>query len=215
MLSYICEFNLNVSGEKADSYLHRIVREWPALWEKLPGVHGTLLLQNAFALGGKFAYAFRVDIESFKTLQVIDDALKSDDRQWRKIRSEYFEHRTEVRARLLQQGGGGESYLRPAGGGDGLIHLVVSHDGGGDAGGAKAPAFARSQGVQAVQQHSAFLQASAVAGRNETWLRLANLASLDEVHNSFAQLGASSGTRVTSHLFGELREVNGVLHAGA
>jgi len=212
MLSYICEFNLNISGEKAEDFLHRAVREWPPLWEKIPGVHGTLFLQNAFALGGDFEYQFRVDIESFKTLQAIDDALKSEDRGWRKIRRDYFEHRTKARARLLQPDGGeSASYLRHGGGPEGLVHYVVSHEGGGGA----LKSLAPSGGVRAVQHHTAVVQANVAAGRSETWLRLANLASLDEAAQSFGRAIGTTGARTTTHLFGELREVNGALLAGA
>ena len=64
MYSYAIEFNLEQRGEAAEDYLAEAARAWPKLWLDIPGVTGTLLLSGALALGGKFEYQWRVDIEA-------------------------------------------------------------------------------------------------------------------------------------------------------
>jgi len=141
VFSYICDFNLRVSGREAEGYITRILREWPPLYDELPGVRGTLLLANAFALAGEYSYRWRVDLDSFETLQRIDDALKSEEQRWRKARAEWFETRAAVRARLLSHDSGAKEYCRERlPDREGLIHYILTYGTGG--GGYKHPSSA-------------------------------------------------------------------------
>jgi hypothetical protein len=211
-LSYICEFNLKVTGSSAEKYLTRISRQWPALYADLKGVRGTLLLANAFGLAGPYSYLWRVDIDSYKTLQVIDDALKSSDQEWRKARSEWFENRTEVRARLLNIDDD-TNYLEGSDKRDGLVHFVLAYASNGDPKKTSKlyrtnllKSYRGNKKVHAAQHLSAVLQPSKDRA-GEVWARLANLDSLEAV--------ASAAPGGFTSLYGELREVNGALIAGA
>jgi len=211
-LSYVCEFNLKSAGSSAEKYLTRISRQWPALYADLKGVRGTLLLANAFALAGPFSYLWRVDIDSYKTLQTIDDALKSNDPEWRKARAEWFENRTEVRARLLNIDDEA-NYLEQSDKRGGLVHFVLAYASNGDPKKARKvfrtdllKSYRGNRNVHAAQHLSAVLQPSKDRA-GEVWARLANLDSIEGV-------AAAASGGVTS-LYGELREVNGVLIAGA
>jgi hypothetical protein len=217
MLSYVCEFNLAVRGDHAERYLTRVLREWPPLYAELEGVRGTLLLANAFALAGNYTYLWRVDVESFRTLQVIDDALTSDDRRWRRARSEWFEHRSDVRARLLRGDG-------PADVADGLVHFILAH-GAANGGSERTASSAREEvgrvwrqrkGVQTVEHLTAVVQPFS-GERYEAWARLDGLETLEEVvqanDEELAPLLETSV--VSSRAYGELREVDGALLAGA
>jgi hypothetical protein len=225
MLSWIYEFNLNVKGEEAEQYLTTILREWPALYAEIPGARGTLLLSNAFALAGEYAYLFRVDVESFATLNTIDQTIKSDDRRWRKVREDWFERRTAVRARIVREARHDSSpdYLKPAK--DGLIHYVFSH--GASSNGAAprhgtrdlrtelSKAWEPIEGVHSVQHLTAAMQAVGDK-RYETWVRLRDLEVLGDVSAANDRLGSVlRDVPINSQLFGELREVDGALIAGA
>lgn len=225
MLSYICDFNLRVSGEEAEKYLTRIVREWPALYAELPGVQGTLLLANAFALAGEYTYQWRVDFESLKTLRVIDEALKSDDPKWREARAEWFDRRAGVRARLLRQDSGSPGlYTKSDGGKDGLVHFVLSYGSGGVSQLTSSlslfqwiPTVWRSlSGVRALQHLTVVIQPFS-GGKHEIWARLGDLSALEEIRlaNDFYLLQVLRANDFTTHLYGELREVEGALLVGA
>lgn len=207
MYSYVCEFNLRFTGAEAEEYLADAVRSWPRLWGEIPGVTGTLLLSNAFGLGGEFEYQWRLDIESLSTFSRIDEAVKSEDDAWRKIRREWFRARSGVRARVSRHLEGSDSYGLGRGGKDGAIHFVFQAS--------PEVAFSgtdllepvrRVPGVVAVQAlHPVF--GPTTSGR-QVWARLESLDSLDEV--AALDLGAGNG-----QLFGEIREVDGSLFAGA
>jgi len=211
-LSYVCEFNLKPTGSSAEKYLTSISRQWPALYAELKGVRGTLLLANAFALAGPYSYLWRVDIDSYKTLQVIDDALKSSEAEWRKARAEWFENRTEVRARLLNIDDE-SNYVERSDKRDGLVHFVLAYASNGDPRKTRKvfrtdllKSYRGNKNVRAAQHLSAVLQPSKDRA-GEVWARLANLDSVEAV-------AAAAPGGVTS-LYGELREVNGALIAGA
>jgi len=225
MHSWIYEFNLNVKGEEAERYLTTVIREWPALYAEIPGVRGTLLLSNAFALAGDYAYLFRVDVESLATLSTIDRTIKSDDRRWRKVREDWFERRTAVRARLVREARHGSSpdYLQPAK--DGLVHYVFSHSTSSNGKAAShgtrnlrtelSKAWEPIDGVHSVQHLTAAMQAVGDK-RYETWVRLRDLEVLDDVSAANDRLGPIlRDVPVNSQLFGELREVDGALISGA
>lgn len=227
MLSYICEFNLNLAGEEAEKYLTSIVREWSALYAELSGVRGTLFLTNAFGLAGEYTYLYRVDMESIKTLQVIDDAIKSDDARWRNARAEWFGIRTGVRARLLRLDSVTPGYCSQSSGArDGLIHYVLTYGSGGHG---REQVLANRElkdrlpeiwgtlkGVSTLQHFTAAVR-SFNGGWHEVWARLADLSALEEVYQANdTHLGEilKAGSIITS-LYGEMREVDGSLLIGA
>lgn len=207
MYSYVLEFNLRFSGGEAEEYLSDAVRAWPRLWGEIPGVTGTLLLSSAFGLGGKFGYQWRVDFERLSTLARIDEALKSDDQSTREIVREWFKARTAVRARVSRHLPGSDSYDLGQGGKDGAIHYVLQAGPGEKGRATSLLDTARSaSGVVAVQAQRAEL--GTAASGEQLWLRLRGLESLDSVAD--LDLGAGNG-----ELFGEIRELDGSLFAGA
>jgi hypothetical protein len=226
MLSWIYEFNLNVKGEEAEGYLTTVLREWPALYAEIPGVRGTLLLSNAFALAGEYAYLYRIDVESFATLSTIDRTIKSDDRRWRKVRDDWFARRTAVRARLVREGRDSSTldYLKPTN--DGLVHYVLSHSASTNVPTPKEPstrtlrtelskAWEAIDGVHSVQHLTAAMQAVGDK-RYEAWTRLRDLDVLGDISAANDRLAPIlRNVPVNSQLYGELREVDGALISGA
>lgn len=211
-LSYIVSFNLNINGDDAEHFLTRAAREWPALYAEIKGVQGTALLANAFGLSGPYTYEWRVDFDSFRTLGAIDAALKSDDPRWRRARSEWFERRTDFSARLLRVAEGVQDYTEGAEKG-GLLHLVlpevaaVATDA--KARAKRTPA-ALAKASRRTQVLDTLLHTSGARG-GEVWARFGDIGGLDAVGDAFVPTGAVTSPR----LFGELREVNGLLAAGA
>src|SRR4051812_44067310 len=110
MFSYVIEFNLAQRGDDAQEFLADAARTWPKLWGNIPGVSGVLLLSSAFALGGKFDYQLRVDLDSLSTLARIDEALKSDDSEWVRARTDWFRSRVAARAHLSEHVAGNKAY---------------------------------------------------------------------------------------------------------
>lgn len=204
MFSYVFEFDLRHTGSEAEEYLTDVARSWPPLFESLPGVQGTLLLANAFALGGEFTYGFRIDIERLSTLAVMDEALKSDDHGWRRARRSWLHARTRVRGRVAERVAGAERYCATPGT-DGMIHYVISHP----AGDRTAPDAAAGSYRALAFQRSRPVLGSAPAG-DETWLRLPSLSSLDEVVSQAPELAAER-----ARVFGEIREIDGAFFSGA
>lgn len=207
MFSYVIEFNLAQRGDDAQEFLADAARTWPKLWGGIPGVTGTLLLSSAFALGGKFDYQLRVDLESLSTLSRVDEALKSDDSEWVRARTDWFRSRVSARAHLSQHVAGNEAYAQPEKGAYGGVHLVLlSGLGEGSQTVERAQAAKSVSGLLSVQTVRSVVGAS--IPHEQTWLRLESLDSLDSI--------AEAGLDVThSRLFGELREVDGSLFAGA
>lgn len=206
MLSYYCDFNLSFAGSAADDFIAQAAGTWPELWESIPGVRRTLLLSNAFALGGDFGYRWRIDIDSLSTLANIDGALKSDDGGWRRIRKHWFDARTGVRSTLTEYIAGAKDYYGANGDEEALIHCVVS-DTDADAARKRADSARTGNGVVAVQSQRPVLAPFGTG--HETWFRLAGLANLDQVIED----GGSVGAR--AQLFGEVREIDGALFVGA
>lgn len=206
MYSYVIEFNLAHRGEQAEEYLEEAVRTWPKLWNDIPGVCGTLLLSSAFALGGDFEYQLRADIENLATLSTIDKVMKTD-HTWARTRKKWFKARIATRATVSKVLGGSETYCEPQKGADAAIHLVFNSPSG-----ESGRASDRLKAVESARGVVAAQAVRIVAGANgfseQTWLRLGGLDQLDEV--SDIDLGEG-----VSHVFGELREVDGSLFAGA
>lgn len=205
MYSYVCDFNLKFAGAEAEDFLGRAARSWPQLWERIPGVTSTLLLSNAFALGGEYEYRFRVDIERPSTLASIDKALKSDDGEWRRIRQEWFQARSSVRGSLTARVSGEQDYLGRSDNLEALIHWVVPESNGADLK-TSTESLRGIDGVVASEGHRPI----SAALQHETWARLSSLEALDSVVESRGE-DSLAGAR----LFGELREVDGALFAGA
>ncbi len=207
MYSYALEFNLEKRGDDAEEFLADAARRWPELWESLPGVTATLLLSNALALGGEFEYQWRVDITALSTLADVDAAMKGD-RRWRETRAEWFRHRTAARAHLSEHVAGNENYAAEWGESkDGAVHFV--HHSTATATGLSTEQLDRAgslAGVVSVQTQRSI--AGGPGGTTQTWLRLADLRALDAVTETGLDVGAG-------RLFGELREVDGSLFAGA
>lgn len=207
MYSYVLDFNLANPGDSAQEYIADAVRTWPKLWGDIPGVSGTLLLSSALALGGEFEYQWRVDIDSLATLAAIDATMRSGENGWRKARKEWFEHRTVSRAHISEHVAGNDQYLKDVQGRDGGVHLVFhSHI---------TEAGRSADRLGAVQAASGVLSAQvlrpvvgATVAHEQTWLRLNSLDALDSV--AAVDLGAVRG-----RLFGEFREVDGSIFAGA
>ena len=207
MYSYVIEFNLGRRGDDAQEYLADAVRTWPRLWGDIPGVTGTLLLSSAFALGGEFEYQWRVDIDTLSTLSRVDEAMKSGDGGWRKTRKEWFDARTAARAQVSAHLAGNETYCQDQKGKDGAIHFVF-HSRSGESGRSadRLDAVGSVSGVVSTQALRPVV-GSAVP-YEQTWLRLESLDSLDDVAE--VDLGVGYG-----RLFGEIRELDGSLFAGA
>jgi hypothetical protein len=205
MYSYVIEFNLAQRGDDAQEFLADAARTWPGLWGGIPGVSGVLLLSSAFALGGEFDYQLRVDLESLATLSKVDEALKSDDSDWVRARTEWFRSRTAARAHLSEHVAGNEAYAQA--GADGAVHLVLHSEVG--------ESKRSTDRIEAANSVSGLVSAQTVRSvvgaslpHEQTWLRLQSLDNLDGV--------ASAGLDVShGRLLGELREVDGSLFSGA
>jgi hypothetical protein len=193
MYSYVIEFNLAQRGDDAQEFLADAARTWPKLWGDIPGVTGTLLLSSAFALGGEFDYQLRVDLESLSTLSRIDEALKSDNSEWVRARTDWFRSRVAARAHLSEHVAGDDGYLKAEKSADAAVHLVL-HSG-------------LDEGQRTVERVQGNDSVSGLVSA-QTGLRLQSLDNLDSV--AAAGLNVSNG-----RLFGELREVDGSLFAGA
>ena len=209
MYTYAIEFNLEQRGEAAEDYLAEAARAWPKLWLDIPGVTGTLLLSGALALGGKFEYQWRVDIEALSTLARIDEAIASGEGGWRKTRKDWFAARTVARAQVLSHVAGDEAYCQGPKGKDAAVHLVLqSPASASERSASRLDAVRSAPGVVSAQALRSVV--GSAAAQEQTWLRLESLESLDSVDNAVrADLGGSG------RLFGELREVDGSLFAGA
>lgn len=206
MYSYVIEFNLKQRGDEAEDYLAEAARTWPKLWGDVPGVTGTLLLSSALALGGEFEYQWRVDLERLATLARIDELMKSD-HQWQRTRRRWFRARTVARAHLSRHIGGDEAYCAEQKGVEGAVHFVLhAPSAGSDRTSEQLDAVRSAPGVVSSQQ-LAQVAGSAVSAE-QTWVRLESLDRLDDVAN--LRVGEGFG-----RLYGELREVEGSLFAGA
>jgi hypothetical protein len=209
MYSYVIEFNLERRGEAAEEYLAEAARSWPKLWLDIPGVTGTLLLSGALALGGEFEYQWRVDIETLSTLARIDEAIAAGEGGWRRTRKDWFAARTVARAQVLGHVAGNEAYCQGQKGKDAAVHLVLqSPAGASERSASRLDAVTSASGVVSAQALRSVV--GSAAAQEQTWLRLESLESLDSVDDAVrADLGGSG------RLFGELREVDGSLFAGA
>jgi hypothetical protein len=207
MFSYVIEFNLAQRGDDAQEFLADAARTWPRLWGDIPGVTGTLLLSSAFALGGEFDYQLRVDLESLSTLSRIDEALKSDNSEWVRARTDWFRSRVAARAHLSEHVAGNEEYAQAQKGAEGSVHLVL-HSGVEEGGRAAERIEAANSVSGLVSAQTVRSVVGAPAPHVQTWLRLQSLDNLDGV--AAAGLDVSHGK-----LLGELREVDGSLFAGA
>ncbi|MFG2752443.1 hypothetical protein [Streptomyces xanthophaeus] len=208
MYSYVLEFNLGMRGDDAEEYLAEAVRTWPRYWEEIPGVTRTLLLCNAFALAGNYQYKWRVDVETLSALSSIDRVMKAGDGGWREMRAKWFKARTEARAQMLQYVAGNERHLDARRGEEGAIHLVL-HDPSQESKSAedRLRALEGASGVVSAQALRRVLGPGQAS--KQIWLQLESLDGLDGVAAS-SDLAAGPG-----ELFGELREVDGALFAGA
>lgn len=207
MYSYVAEFNLGPHSEETREFLADAARIWPKVWGDIPGVTGTLLLANAFALGGEFQYQWRVDLDTLGTLSRIEEVQKAGEGGWRKVREEWLEARTAVRAHVSRRLAGSETYCREQKDRDAAIHFVF-HASSTESGhlASRLNAVRSAPGVVSAQVLQPVL-GSAVSNE-QTWLRLESLDNLDGV--AAAELGVGSG-----QLFGEIREVDGSLFVGA
>lgn len=227
MLSYVCDFNLKVTGGEAEQYLTTVLREWPVLYDELPGVQGILFLANAFALAGDYTYSYRLDTTSISTLKAFDAAVKSDDKRWQKARAEWFEMRSGVRARLIRHHSGDRDFCQGSftGRGDQVV-FTLSYRSGAGVRQVRVPTELRTElnkvwgaidGVRTLQHHTAAVLPN--TGRLfETWARLADLDTLDQVIEGNSVNGLHQllqRAQATSHLYGVLREVDGALLSGA
>lgn len=207
MYSYVAEFNVGPHSEETREFLADAARIWPKLWEDIPGVTGTLLLANAFALGGEFAYQWRVDFDTLATLSRIEEVQKSGEGGWRKVRQEWLSTRTAVRAHVSRRLAGSETYCRAQKDEDAAIHFVFH-------GSSSEPEHAASR-LDAVRSAPGVVSAQVLRpvlgsaiSHEQTWMRLESLDRLDGV--GALDLGVGS-----SRLFGEIREVDGSLFVGA
>lgn len=204
--SYICDFNLRFAGAEAEEFVADAARSWPPLWEAIPGVTSTLLLSNAFALGGDYEYRWRVDIEQLSTLGAIDDALKSDDGEWQRIREQWFDARTAAGGSLTETVSDNGDYAA-ARDREALIHwLVPAKEGAGKELAGEAHSI---EGVVAAETHRPVIAHKGAGLGEHTWFRLAGLKALDSFVERGAQIVGSA------QLFGEITEIDGSLFIGA
>jgi hypothetical protein len=199
MYTYAIEFDLDQRGDAAEDFLFDAARTWPGIWGDLPGVTGTLLLSSAFALGGEYAYQWRVDIESLSTLVQLDDALKSGDKGWKRASTAWFRARTRTRAQVHAHVGGDRDYTAAVD--RGPVHVALPADvARADDGLADVVGVNATRSLRPVLGHGA---------GETTWVRLGGLDALDSLGDRLAK--ASSPARV----FGEIREIDGALFTGA
>jgi hypothetical protein len=211
MYTYVCEFNVGVRGDDEAEYILDSVRTWPELWGSIKGVTGTLLLSNAFALGGDYEYQWRVDIESLGTLARIDETVKAGERGWRKSRVDWFRHRTAVHSYISGHVAGDQQYCdqrkgKQRKGTDGAVHAVIRSAGGSKGFGERLDTVLSVPGVVTAQTLRPML-GSAGSG-DETWLRLDGLERLDGLVEKVTDVG-------NLRLYGEIREIDGALFVGA
>ncbi len=206
--SYVIEFNLAQRGSEAEDYLCDAARLWPKLWADIPGVRNTLLLSSALALGGGFEYQLRVDIEALSTLARVDETIRAGANGWSKTSKEWFAARTSARAHVSRHVAGDEEYARRESGKSGAIHLVL-HSAAGEPRGLvdRVDQLRYASGVLATQALRPVLAGG--GGQEQLWLRLESLEALDGL-GKIADDELGDG-----RLFGELREVDGALFAGA
>ncbi|MGI8667106.1 MAG: hypothetical protein ACR2N4_13930 [Jatrophihabitans sp.] len=206
MYSYVMEFDLGRT-DSAREYIADAARTWPKLWGDIPGVRGTLLLSSALSLGGEFEYQWRVDIESLATLARVDETIKSGENGWRQAREDWFKARSAARAHVSSHVAGTESYCEDLKGSEAAVHLVFHSPTGGSL--RSADRLSAVAGVSGVVSSQALQPVvGSTVGHEQTWLRLNSLDNLDDV--AAVDLGAAHG-----RLYGELREVDGSLFAGA
>jgi hypothetical protein len=212
--TYAIGFNLAARGRDAEDFLHDAVRRWPKLWGDIPGVQSTTLLSNALALGGEFDYQLRVDIEALSTLAAVDETIRSGRDGWRKATKEWFGARTATSARVSQHVAGDEGYGRTEDGRAGAIHLVL-HPASGESE-RLAGAVDKLTSVPGVLSTQALRSTiGSVRSQDQVWLRLDGLKALDGLESVIGDSLGRSDVLGGSHLFGELREVDGALFAGA
>ncbi|MBL1099206.1 hypothetical protein [Streptomyces coffeae] len=201
MYSYVLGFKLGLRGDEANRFLEEAVRTWPSRWDSIPGVSGFLLLRGALALGGQLEYQLRVDIETLGTLATIDHVMASGAGGWGETRARWFRARTFAQARVLGFAAGDGGHLNE----QGAIHLVAPCGTG-----ETDSCLAAVRGVPGVVSAQVLRPALAAAdAQEELWVRMQSLDNLD----GLAAAGALATGR--AHLFGELREVDGALFAGA
>lgn len=215
MYTYAIEFNLAERGREAEDFLHDAVRRWPKLWGDIPGVQGTVLLSNALALGGEFEYQLRVDIEALSTLAAVDETIRSGQGGWRKATKEWFSARTATRARVFQHVGGDRAYARTQDGRAGAIHLVLNPpaSGASERFVGRVDELSSVHGVLATQALRSTL--GSAGAQEQLWLRLESLKALDGLESVVGDALGAAEALGGSQLFGELREVDGALFAGA
>ena len=206
MYSYVMEFNLGPRSAETQEYLADVARTWPKLWGDIPGVTGTLFLCSAFGLGGEFEFQWRVDFDALATLARIDEAQKSSSGGWPKSRQAWFSARKTVRAYVSRHIGGDEAYCRYQKGKEAAIHLIFHSPSGESGRPASRLKALKSAGVVSAQALEPVMGSS--SSHNQTWMRLQNLESLNNV--AAVKLGAGHG-----QLFGEIREVGGTFFVGA
>lgn len=207
MYSYVTEFSLGSHGEESREFLADAARGWPKLWGDILGVTGTLLLCNAFALGGEFEYQWRVDFDTLATLSRIDEVQKAREGGWRKARQEWFSARKAVRGHVSRRLAGSEAYCRDQKGTDAAIHFVF-HASSSESGHVadRLDAVRSAPGVVSAQVLRPVIGSD--ISQEQIWMRLESLDSLDRV--AAVDLGLGSG-----QLFGEMREVDGSFFVGA
>ena len=207
MYTFTTEFNLAVRGEEADEYIMDCVRTWPELWGSIKGVTGTMLLSNAFALGGDFEFQWRVGIESLGALARIDETVKAGKGGWPKSRKEWFRNRTAVRSHISGFVAGDKRYITESKGTEGAIHAVISSASRGAKGFAESMESVHSMPEVMTTQMVRPMIGSAGSGE-QVWVRMNDLEGLDAL--------ADKGLEVDNiRLFGEIREVDGALFEGA
>jgi hypothetical protein len=212
--TYAIGFNLAQRGREAEDFLHDAVRRWPKLWGDIKGVQGTVLLSNALALGGEFEYQLRVDIDSLSTLANIDETIRSGRDGWRKATKEWFGARTATRAHVSAHVAGDEGYARAQDGRTGAIHLVLNPAG--DASErlvGKVDELSSVSGVLSTQVLRSTL--GSARAQDQVWVRLESLGALDGLEGVVGSSLGGTDALGGSQLFGELREVDGTLFAGA
>lgn len=213
MYTYAIDFNLAERGSEAEDYLHDAVRLWPKLWGDIPGVRGTLLLSNALALGGDFEYQLRVDIDALSTLAYVDETIRSGPGGWRKATREWFNARTATRASVSRHVAGDEGYARRPEGRSGAIHLVLNPTSETSDRLVSQDELRSVPGVLSTQSLRSAL--GSAGGQDSVWLRLDSLKALDGLEQAVGNVLGGAEALGGARLFGELREVDGALFAGA